>query len=1067
MTLFALTLFKKIAAEIPVKQIRSLLFFLLLLPVSSSFSQQYNIKSYTTKNGLVNPIVNNIYLDKRGYLWFATQGGLSRFDGKTFVNYTSKQGLPGNDIIFVNEDSDGNIWICTNGYGVSKFDGETFTNYSTSNGLSSDVVYYFYENSKKEKWFATYGGGISVLKNNKFTSLQVDTFSCKDFFVIKEDKKGNMWLGSKGNGLFKYDGKTFTNYTVKDGLTYNAIFTLYFDVNDRLWIGTTSGGLNYMENEKIKPFKMQGLETDLISGITNDIHGNLWCSSEHGLIKIEGNKSYTLFTENQGLLSNTIFSICPDSEGNLWIATSLGISQFKNEAFISYTVKEGLSSNKTTTTFLDSRNNYLIGTNGSGLCYFKGNAIYPITSEKLNNGIIYAILEASDGKIYLGQENSNDGVLILEYKNGNYVYSGAINSGGDIKTVTKIIEDRNKNIWIATYGIGVYKLSGGQLTHYDASGELSSNNILTLHEDVKGNIWIGTYQYGLIKFDGKTFKQFTKENGLADNTVWSINEDSKGNLYFGSNENGVSCYNGKNFHVITTSDGLPSGLVYSIETGNDGYLWLGTDKGLCRLKLDDNFSIISKRNYDENDGLKSLDINQNGLFIDKNNSLWISTSNGLTVYNQKYDYINSSPPKIVITDIRLSHQHPDWSKFSDSVDKATKLPISPSFNYNENHFIFNFQALTTNIVYYQYMMEGLDEDWSPLSTGNEVMYPNMPAGKYTFKIKAINKDGVESKELCSFSFEIRPPFYQTTWFYAIVIIVISGGIYGFINYRTAQLAKEKKILEDKVEERTAELKTANSNLSLAYHEITDSINYAKKIQQAILPLERSISNELPDHFILFKPRDVVSGDFYWYTKKDEKIYIAACDCTGHGVPGAFMSIIGTSLLNETINENVSLKPSDVLNILRDKLINALKQRTGDQESKDGMDMVLCCIDKASNTLWFAGANNPLYYITNNELNEFKGDKQPVGIHGIESKPFTNREIKFNKGDMIYLFSDGYPDQFGGSQGKKFLYKRFKEILIEISKKPITTQRLELEKTFEDWKGNHFQVDDVLVIGVRL
>jgi serine phosphatase RsbU (regulator of sigma subunit) len=301
-----------------------------------------------------------------------------------------------------------------------------------------------------------------------------------------------------------------------------------------------------------------------------------------------------------------------------------------------------------------------------------------------------------------------------------------------------------------------------------------------------------------------------------------------------------------------------------------------------------------------------------------------------------------------------------------------------------------------------------------------------------------------------------------------LIAIVAGGILlGYINYRTAQLAKEKKVLEQKVEERTVELSKANDQLSVAYTEIKDSINYAKRIQQSILPLDTDIRQAIPEHFILFKPRDVVSGDFYWFFTKNDLVYIAACDCTGHGVPGAFMSIIGSSLLNEVMNETDLSQPADIMNMLREKLIYVLKQQTSEIESKDGMDMVLCCIDKKNNKITFAGANNPLYFISEGEMKEFKGNKQPVGVHGDVIKPFTNQEHAIKEGDVFYIFTDGYPDQFGGDLGKKFMYKRFKEVLLTMHSKRMPLQKLELEDHFNTWKAEHYQVDDVLVIGIRV
>jgi len=1043
-------------------------FFIFLFCTANLFAQQYNIKSYTGKNGLANSIVNNVFLDSRGYLWFATQGGVSRFDGKVFVSYTSKEGLPGNDITYVCEDSESNIWIATNGYGVSKFDGQKFTNYSKKDGLGEDVVYKIFLDSKKKLWFATFGGGISVYDGKNFkTYTTADGLPCDEFFTVTEDKFGTMWFGSRGKGVVKFQDGKFYSYTKADGLSFDKVYSLYFDKSGKLWIGTTAGGICTMFEQEIKPFVIPGYETALIFGIIQDKHDFIWIATENGLIKYDG-KNYKIFTESQGLIGSGISSVCEDYEGNIWLTTQTGVSMFKNEAFVTYTDKENLSSIKINVVTEDSKGNILIGTNGSGVNVMKNGIITPIVGIKeLESANVYALFEDRDGKMWVGSEFNP--IIILEYSNGTYKYSRSINSlaGADVRTITGILEDQKGNIWISSFGGGVFKFSKEEQLHFSDSTGLTTNDVFTLFEDKAGNIWIGTYQGGLLKYEGSKFEIYNNENGLGDNSVWSITQDLKENLYFGTNENGVVCYDGKKFTAITIEQGLTSNLIYGLEIDDKQRLWVGTDKGLNKISFGENFQIVGIKSYDEDDGLKGTEVSQHGLFYDKNKVLWISTGNGLTKYNAFFDYVNSTPPRVSLSSIKLYYQNVDWKKYSDTLDPVSKLPVNLSLSYKDNHLTFDFRALTTDNVRYQFMLEGLDDKWSPLSTNNEAVYTNIPAGEnYKFKVKAINSDGYESTEELVFIFTIRPPFYQTWWFYTVSIITAIGILFSFIRYRTAQLQKEKKVLEEKVEERTVELKGANSQLSLAFTEIKDSINYAKRIQEAILPLEEDIQKEIPEHFILFKPRDVVSGDFYWFNKKDDKIYIAACDCTGHGVPGAFMSIIGNSLLNEIINENHVSEPAHIMNMLRQKLITSLKQHGGEQ-SKDGMDMVLCCIDKKGGTVSFAGANNPLYFISNGELKEFKGDKQPVGISGTELKPFTPKSISVKKGEVFYIFTDGFPDQFGGELGKKFLYKRFKEVLLSIHKNDMNKQYSELEKAFNDWKADHYQVDDVLVIGIRV
>ncbi len=290
-------------------------------------------------------------------------------------------------------------------------------------------------------------------------------------------------------------------------------------------------------------------------------------------------------------------------------------------------------------------------------------------------------------------------------------------------------------------------------------------------------------------------------------------------------------------------------------------------------------------------------------------------------------------------------------------------------------------------------------------------------------------------------------------------------------------------LEDKVKERTNELEVKNIELADTHKEIQDSIMYAKRLQQAILPKLEDIIKNLPNSFIYFKPKDVVSGDFYWYEHHNDYDFIAAADCTGHGVPGALVSVVCNNALNRSIFELSKVAPENVLNSTRDLIINTLSK--SEAGIKDGMDISLCRIDKKNKLIHFAGANNPLWivrktiHLTKEQLEEratvvdgeialieFKGNKQPVGLYE-NMTPFSSVEISSFPDDVLYLFTDGFADQFGGKRGKKFMYKPFKKTLLKISQLPMNEQRKELNTIFEDWKGDLEQVDDICIIGIRV
>ena len=288
------------------------------------------------------------------------------------------------------------------------------------------------------------------------------------------------------------------------------------------------------------------------------------------------------------------------------------------------------------------------------------------------------------------------------------------------------------------------------------------------------------------------------------------------------------------------------------------------------------------------------------------------------------------------------------------------------------------------------------------------------------------------------------------------------------------LNENERSLARKVEERTAEvvqqkqeIELQKAKIEVLFNHVTDSIRYAKRLQEAILPPDSLIGELLPDSFVLYKPKDIVSGDFYWVEKVQNKIFFAIIDCTGHGVPGAIMSIVGHTQLKQAVDKVPSMQPSLILDSLSKGVRNALHQHVEGSTTKDGMDMTLCALDPEKMELEVAGAFNPLYFIRDGELQEIKGNKFPVGVFVGKEKNFTNHKISLQKNDVIYLFSDGYPDQFGGKKGKKFMVNQFRQLLLSIHKKPMEEQKRLLDKTLEDWKGAEDQVDDILVMGVKI
>lgn len=386
-------------------------------------------------------------------------------------------------------------------------------------------------------------------------------------------------------------------------------------------------------------------------------------------------------------------------------------------------------------------------------------------------------------------------------------------------------------------------------------------------------------------------------------------------------------------------------------------------------------------------------------------------------------------------------------------------------NYQQKTISFDYYSVSLTepaAVKYKVMLKGFESEWKPATSLTQEDFSLSP-GHYTFKVLASNSYGYWNEDPVEYSFIIKPPFYRTSWFIISCLIVAAVAIILYIQIRERNLIREKKILEQKVAERTAEVVQKSMEIEEKNRDITASIRYAERIQRAMLPREDSFL----ETFVLYMPKDIVSGDFYWMYDNGDIQFIAACDCTGHGVPGAFMSIIGHNSLNKVVREYGITRPGAILDQLNAEVVKALMQRN-EETINDGMDMALIAFDRKKFTLEFAGAYNPCYVVRNGEATIYKGDRFPIGMSSMQAKKtFMNQTVEIQPGDMIYMSSDGYADQFGSKDGKKYKSGNVKKLLCDIWNLPIAEQRDKLQKEILEWKGELAQVDDIMFIGTRI
>ena len=1060
---------------------------LLFLCFYSPFAQQFNFSNYGVEDGLPQSTVFEIFQDNDGYLWLGTDGGgLCRYDGFRFKTFGKAEGLNANVIRKIAQDGKGNLWIASNSGLYYMNDGKF---HSLDQIVNNRTIFFIsvFVDSKQTVWAASTGNGIfkiSLGADNKFIVKNYtvsDGLSNDYIFDVCEDGRGRIWVASFGEGMDVYDPflGTFKNCKQNESSLNEVICMKKFD-NDNFIIGTKNAGAYKMntDNNEVVCKLIPGTEQSMVWSIVVDGDKNYWVATDRFGV-VTSDESFKL-TMNTGLLTNKIFKVFIDREKNTWVGTEdNGVTKYSGNTFTHITANElpGLSS--VSSILKDKQNNYWVATSTSGIYQvsYSNNKIKLIKHFDSRSGL-------ASNEI-TGLSCSNDNTLWIASANGVSSYNGtSFKNFSEADGITGsyvncVFVDSKNRLWIGTRA-GLSLLNEeGKFSSISESNGLINNEVQSFLEDKKHNIWIATLG-GLVKYDGEKLFSYFEEDGLTEKKIHCLAEDKKGNIYIGTFGGGVFRFNTasqtkKVISQICADRAMVSNNIYSLSFQNDSILIVGTNQGLDKISFDKDFNIRSITHLGKSEGFKNLENGLNAILNDKNEIFWCGTPKGITLYCTLCDKLNLIKPTIKIASLNVN-----------GIAYADKSNLH--FSYTQNSLKVDFVSISlTNPSSNAYFAKliGFDTVWNKLLIDKQnlnefvsVEYKKLQPGKYKLLLKAKNNDGIES-DVIVIDFSIAQPFYKTIWFIILAILFSFLVILLFFKYRERKLILEKQKLETIVTERTAEvvaskreIESQKDLLEIQKHEITDSINYSKRIQNAILPEQSLLYKNLPQSFILYRPKDIVSGDFYFFSEgKQNKFYLAVADCTGHGVPGAFMSMIGSKELNEAVKTNT--EPRDILSTLNVGVRETLKQGNLEIGIKDGMDIGFLLFNRkegiGSMKISYAGANRPLWIIRNGvpEVSEIKATKTAIGGYTQDDQVFAQHELVIEKGDTIYLFSDGYADQFGGETGKKMMTKRFKELLIENAHLSMEEQKTYLSEYFDAWKGsNNEQVDDVLVIGVR-
>ena len=489
-------------------------------------------------------------------------------------------------------------------------------------GMNSSYVYSILEDSHGNLWFGTNGGGVSKYNGITFTHFtEKEGLSNDVVFSILEDSQGYLWFSTNG-GVSMYNGETFTHFTQKEGLSNNFVFSSLEDSHGNLWFGTYGGGVSMYNGETFTHFtEKEGLSNNSVYSILEDNYGNLWFGTDGGVNMFNG-EIFTHFTEKEGLSNNRVMSILEDSHGNLWFGTyGGGLSMYNGEIFTHFTEKEGLSNNYVSSILEDNLGNLWFGTFDRGLNKYNGETFTHFTEkEGLSNNYVSSILEDSQGNLWFG---SNGGGVSM-YDSETFTHFTE-KEGLSNNSVRSIIEDSLGNLWFGTYGGGVSIYNGETFSHLTRKEGLSDNTVYCILEDSHGNLWFGTHYEGVSMYNGESFMHFTEKEGLSNNRVRSILEDSHGNLWFGS-DGGASMYNGKFFTHFTEKEGLSNNLVRSILEDSQGNLWFGSNGGGVSKYNGESFT-----HFTEKEGLSNNSVTY--ILEDSHGNLWFVTNVGVIKYN--------------------------------------------------------------------------------------------------------------------------------------------------------------------------------------------------------------------------------------------------------------------------------------------------------------------------------------------------------------------------------------------------------------------------------------------------
>ncbi|TAE23141.1 MAG: GAF domain-containing protein [Candidatus Kapaibacterium sp.] len=1018
------------------------------------------LTTFTEKTGLTDNVITALYEDTEKTLWIgtATQGIMRRTEAKrSFESYQVRDGLASNAINILLQDREGMVWIGCQQGGINLLANASFTSYSKENGLSSDFTWSLLQGRDGAMYFNTNDAGVARFQNGIFTFVnkQQSSLLSNAGTALVEDRDGVLWVGSAESGVSCVkEGRVIKTYTTANGLLGNNIRILFEDSKGRMWIGTWNGGLQYLENGKCTTFtEKDGLCNTQLRAIAEGRDGTIWIGTSGGLNALRPNAS-TLekYTTANGLSQNHVIYLMEDSEGALWLGMGNGgLHRYKHGKFTHCGTEHGLFDENVYSIVDDRLGNFWMSCNLG---------VFRVSKAELN-----AFMDGKQPRISCTIFGKADGMKVAEC-NGGRTPAAWRSTDGRIwfaNAAGVVVVDPRKiyknpippNVIVEEVRVdGVPSTSASTLPSTAEKLEFQyTATCLTAAERVR-------FKYILEGYDKDWIEVGNRRTAYYNNLP-------RGRTYrfrvIACNNDGVWNETGAWVEFSITPFWWETWWFYGLcvlfvgSTSYQGFRWRTRR---LRAKAEELERIVEIRTKEVQEQAREIQL-ANTQLSEKNAEITVSRERLEVMSEVGRSLTASLAVETIITNLynRVAEVM-DATVFGIGIIRAVKgvIEYKLAMDKGERFPPYERDLHDTN----QFPVWSIREQKPVFINDVDVEGMNyIPS--FREKVNVVRVTGDYAKSLL-----YVPLLLEGAPIGVLSVQSYERNAYSETDLDTLQTLANYAAIAIANAESTEEIIRQKAIVEEFNRNIQDSIRYAKRIQDAMLPSTETLNRLLPEHFIFFRPKDVVSGDFYWCRHVQGLVFVAAVDCTGHGVPGAFMSLIGNSLLNDITQRLLDPHPDLILNELHHELQTVLRQK--ETNNDDGMDMCLCMIDLDSRIVEFSGAMNPLYAIVAGELREFKGTPEELGGREERNPVYQRHSLDVSNvpqgATMLYLTTDGYKDQYNAEK-QRFMPKRLRPLLTEIAGKPLQEQPRLLGAAIDAHKGDVMQVDDMLVLGVRL